>query len=300
MRVPNLSKVPFLLLAGLLFAAPAAAIPVNFTVDGVTSSLSADLSATLSITAHTSAGNAPGSANASGALSSTPTGSISGDVSPAGGTNLMVDVPIGGAPISNPSPGNATGGATINLFGFIPFNFALDVNVDFIDINLASPLSNVATGPAGGPWTAADLVDIELSSQVDFHATGAFGIDIMNADIPIGPTVVPDVPLVATVEQLGGGAGSQITLPLPGLSISLPAQPATNVAAPGCEVSNPIFGGCLFNVYDVDVQLTSLTLSNIQGMIVATSSTVVPEPSVTLLLGSAALAGLAFAGRRRD
>lgn len=284
-----------LALAMLAAAGPAGAASIVFTVDGTQSMLTADVSATLDVTAYTSLGNAPGNASASGPLSSVPTGTITADVSGVPGGALQVDVAAGGAPITTPSPGSANGTATINLFGFIPLNLDLTVNVDSIGIDLASPLSTLADPLAPDEWGGIGMVDILLSAQVDFSATGSFGINIAQNDILIGPSVVSAIPLVSLLRNTGGG--SEIELPFPGLSISLPPQPTSNFDAPGCEVSGGFF--CAFNVHSVDVALTSLTLSNIQGTIVATSAETLPEPGAAALLG-AALAALGLrAGRRR-
>jgi hypothetical protein len=265
------------------------------------------VSATFNVTANTSLGSVSGSGSASGPLASTPTGTIAVDWG-SPGWNSQIDVPAGGAPISNPNPGSAAGAATLNLFSFIPLNFNLSVNVDTIDLNLASsyssPTSPLDPGtPGAGPWTSGDLVDIALSAQVDFMAQGtgfvsfiAFGA----ANQAIGPAVVSGIPVLGALERLGGnpGTGSRITLPIAGLTLALGAQPPGTFNTPGCEV--PLGPFCTFNVNSVTVQLTSLTLSNITGTIVADQNlqAIAPEPATALLI-ALGLAGLARRARRR-
>ena len=299
------SRLGWTLAASLLWvASPALAIPITHTINGSLSNLSANVSATMGITVNTNLGAVNGTASASGPLASTPNGSINVDWG-APVWNSQIDVPAGGATINNPNPGSANGNATLNLFGFIPVNFSLNINVDNIGIGLVtgfssstSPLDPVV--PGAGPWTGSDVVDIALSAQVDFTGTGPFGITIANMNIPIGPSTVPGIPLVGSLSRLGGnpGTGSRITLPVAGLTIGLGAQPPATFGAPGCEVSTFF---CALNVTSVTVTLQSLTLSNINGTIVADSLAIItPEPATALLFGMGAVGAIAALRRRRD
>lgn len=283
-----------------LLAAPALAIPVTHTINGSLSNLSADLDATLSINANTNLGNQSGSASASGTLSSTPQGAIELDWG-APSWSGQADIAAGGADIQNPNPGSASGNATIDLFGFIPLNFNLNINIDTIDLNLASAFSGTtAPTPGPGPFVTGDIVDIELSAQIDFAAAGSFGINIGQNDLMIGPSVVTAIPLVGALSRTGGfpGTGTSLNVTLPGLTISLPPQPTNTINTPGCEFGPLPFNGCTLNVSSVDVTLTSLTLSNITGTIVAESTTaIIPEPAGLALVASGLL-GLVLRKRR--
>jgi hypothetical protein len=292
-------------LALLLAAGPAAATSVLHTVDASLSMLSADVSGTLAITVNTNLGSVGGSAVANGTLNSnTESGTVQLDWG-APSWNSQLDVGAGDADLHTGPSGSVNGNATLNLFGFLPVNFSLTIAVDDITLNLATPFSSptfpLDPGGAGpGPWGAADIVDLMLGAQVDFSAVGPFGITIGNNNVPIGPSVVPTIPIPLNLARVGGypGTGSAVTLTIPpGMSLSLPAQPPSSFPSPGCEFGQTTFG-CTLDVSSVTVQLTSLTFSNIAGTLVATSNTIVPEPTVGLLLG-VGLAGLAARRHRR-
>jgi hypothetical protein len=289
----------------LLAAGTVSANPVLHTIQPSLSSLSANVTGTLGITVNTNLGTVPGTATATGLLSSTNEfGTVNLDWgNPA--WNSQLDVAAGDANIHTGPPGSVNGNATLNLFGFIPVNFALTIAVDDITLNLATPFSSPTVpldpGAAGpGPWGSGAFVDLLLGAQVDFSAVGPFGITIGNNDVPIGPSTVSSIPIPLTLARVGGfpGTGSSTTLNIPsGLSLTLPAQPPSTFGSPGCEFGQTSLG-CTLDVTSVTVQLTSLTFSNIMGTIVATSNTIVPEPSLVLLLGGG-VAGIAAFGRRR-
>lgn len=277
----------------------ALAVPVGHTVDASLSMLSADVTGTIALAVHTNLGTVNGNANAAGTLSSSnESGTIVldwGSPSWAG----QLDVAAGGASLNTGPVGSVPGSATLDLFGFIPVNFSLAINVDFLSITFDGAFSGSTSPPAfgTGPWSAVDLVDLGLGAQIDFTGTGPFGITIANNNIPIGPSTIAGIPVPLTLEHFGGG--SEVTLTIPGLTLELPPQPTSNFATPGCEVSASI--ACALDVQSVDVTLTSLTFSNIQGTLVATQGVtpIVPEPSVLGML-ALGLGGLAFASRRRS
>lgn len=295
------SRSLYALQAAILLALPgaASATPVLHTVDASQSSLTADVAGTISLAVHTNLGTVNGSAVASGSLGSN---SESGTVNLDWGSPTwagQLDVAAGGANLNTGPVGSVPGSATLDLFGFIPVNFSLAVNVDFLSISFDTPFSSPTSPPTfgAGPWLGGDFVDLGLGAQIDFTGTGPFGITLANNNIPIGPSTIAGIPVPLTLAHAGGG--SSVTLTIPGLSLSLPPQPTSNFAVPGCEFGQTTFG-CTLDVTSVDVTLTSLTFSNIQGTLVATQSLtpIVPEASVLGMLGLA-LAGLAFAGRRR-
>lgn len=306
-----------LVVASVLWAGSAAATPVTHSIVG--NNFTADIAATLDIEVNTNLGTVNGDASGSGMLGSTPSGSIDFDWGDPNWDNQF-NVAAGDANIDLNNPGSVNGGATLDLFGFIPVNFDLQIDVDNIGLNLASafsatPIPSEST-PGTGPWTGLDpAVDLLLGAQIDFSATGPFGINIGTDDIVIGPTTVDDVPLPLTLERLGvtpgnpEGTGTQTSLTIPAglLELSFGGLPPTTVDTPGCEQTVPGTSTCALNVESVTVQLTSLDLTNIAGSIVAEqfgTTIPVPEPSTLAMLGSG-LGGLLLLGgrlgrRRRD
>ncbi len=293
-----------ILALALVVAAPAGAVPITHTIVGSLSNLSANVSGNLDISVNTNLGTVNGTASASGPLSSTPNGSIDLDWG-APVWDDAFNVAPGGVTINNPNPGGASGSATLDLFGFIPVNFSLNINVDNIGIGLASnfsssPLAPSEVNPGPGPWIGGDTVDLALSAQLDFAANGPFGISIASNDIMIGPSTVPGIPLIATLDRLiGVPPGSRVSLPLPaGLSLSLGPQAPTTFGSPGCEQTVPLTSTCAIDVTSVTVTLTDLTLSDISGQLVAEQfGEAIPEPT-TLALLATGLGGLALLARR--
>jgi hypothetical protein len=297
-----------LALAALLVLAlgqAAGAVPVAHPIVASLSNLSANVTATANISLASNLGTFNGTANIAGALSSMPNGNVTVDWGSPLWTSSVTANP-GDVVISANNPGTATGSAGIAVGILGTLNFNLSVPIDNITLTLASPF-NSATNPldpggaGAGPWTTADAVDLALSAQLDFNAqgTGIFSfINIGAQNIAVGPSTVVGIPLLAQLSRLGGnpGVGSEVAIPIPsGLSLALGAQAPSTINTPGCELSTFF---CAVNVTSVTVQLTSLTFSNISGLIIAQQvGTVVPEPTTVVLLGGGLL-GLALARRR--
>lgn len=315
-----MSGIKFLstLALGLLFTVGTAnATPVTYTVDSSQTMISADVSANLAIQVNTNLGTVNGNASGSGSLSSngeSGSATIEWGVPAAGSQPLddpgawfnQLDVDAGDMNLNTGSVGSVNGGATLDLFGFIPVNFDLTVDVDNISLGLGSDFSGAlpleGPGKAGdGPWVAFDAVDLLLGATFDFNATGPFGINIGGGNT-VTPTTIPGLPLAITLERTGvsganpRGTGSQIGLPLPGLNLSIGPLAPTNISTPGCEVDASL--ACALNVTSVTLTLTSLDFTNVSGNLVATSNAIIPEPGTLGLIGIG-LVGLGIVGRRR-
>jgi len=295
-------------LALLWLAAPAAATPVTYTIDMGSSTLSANVSATMDISVNTNLGTVNGDASANGSLSSAPNGDLTVDWGvPNTSWNNQLTAGPGDVNINTGPAGQATGGATLDLFGFLPVNFDLTIDVNNITLGLGSNFASQSIGdapgvPGTGPWVAGDTVDLLLGASVDFNASGPFGINIGNNGIGIGPETVSGMPLAVTLSRTGGipGTGSELNLTIPpGLDLSLPPQPTSNFGAPGCDVSVLLI--CNLNVTSVYITLTSLDFTDVTGTIIANSSAVIPLPeaSAAMLLLSGAAGGVVLARRRR-
>ncbi len=79
-------------------------------------------------------------------------------------------------------------------------------------------------------------------------------------------TVQQNVPVRYRLER-GGSPGqmSAFSADFGPITLSLGTLPRQNRLIPGCEVPDPIFGGCLFNITSADIWLSNIVISNLLG-----------------------------------
>jgi hypothetical protein len=290
---------------GLGLAATASAVPLTYTVLP-SSTLSGDIVGTLSVTVVSNVGTFPGSGNVSGSLSSTPTGSITADWGSPGWNN---QIDLTGININNPNPGLVTGplGISVPILGTLGFN--LTINVSNISLSLANPTSTIPlppeVSPGPGPWTAIfPAADLMLGATASGTAAGPFGINLNVAPFSFGSASPITVPLAGSLSRLYSGPteiGTELLVPIPGISLTVPPGSPVSQPVPGCELSTFF---CAVNVTSVTLQITSLQFLNVTGMIYAQNLDAViptvPEPTAALLVAGAVVGVLAVARRVRS
>jgi len=291
--------------AALLWAGSAAASPVVYTIQN-TSSLSGNLEAEFDVSVTLSLGGPlSGTGSVSGALSDTPTGTITADTGNGpGGSGWTGDITFNDANIENNSPGNVSGGFSLSLgiLGNINFNGVLSVG--FIDIGLDAPpigpepLTSNNANPSTEWFFGPAPTGLTLASSVSGTVTGTGLLSGVNVAIPatgVGPGVGV-VPIEGSIGNIPGG--SQLSFGGQDLTLDLGGGAPQTVPLDVC-IGATVFGACVgTTVTGITIELTSLSFTDVDADIVATSNVVVPEPSTLLLLG-AGLAGVAAMGRRR-
>lgn len=279
----------WLLAAALLLPVAQTASALSFTIDP-SSTLTGDIAAGFSVRVFTSLGNVDGDGMVEGTLGSTPTGSI--DATPVLGlTQLQFDA----VDIDSPSPGDATGDATLDIFGFIPLTLDVTIDINSIGLDLASMISTPLTPAGAGLWTFSGNPNLLIGANAGGSASGPLGIGFAVPAFNFGGTPPGIVaPITGTLESLGA-AGTQLTFVGSDLTVNVPLSGMTEHINLNQCIGGSIGSLCLgVRITGLDLTLDYIEFSNVNANIVATTFEVVPEPTTAVLLGGGliALAGL--------
>jgi hypothetical protein len=235
----------------------------------------------------------------SGALADTPTGSMAVDWgAPSWDDALAIpttvpsfpgpDVP--GIDVLLADEGSLDGAFHVDLFGLLSVDIGFQWVMDSISIaggGFSGPtVPSDGNAPGTGPWTAMGLLDAVLELEGEFQVT-VFGLHPGTGGS--GDVALNDHALSLTLGRIGGlpgtGTRASVDIDVPG-ALQLPSS--VLFPASGCEVPDPIFGGCIFDFEGVEFEFTTAQLTDLSIFLEATSRTpVLPEPAGPLLAGVA-------------
>jgi hypothetical protein len=214
-----------------------------------------------------------------------------------------------------PDPGDAYGSYSVEIG---PCNSVFDFSVSLDEISVvlaqdvyADPLDPSQSIPGAGPWTATDYAWLYVSALGGAHVTGNgllswIGFDLQ--DFIFGAPALPvpiSMELARTFDQ-GTEVGHEITIGLENLALAFQPVDVERFFVDDCayfDTADPLV--CLVYMNHMDIQLVdySMTITDIDGQIVARSDEVIPAPQpsslVLVAIGLAGVSTLRSRARRR-
>ncbi|MEX2207772.1 MAG: hypothetical protein WEF50_16225 [Myxococcota bacterium] len=130
------------------------------------------------------------------------------------------------------------------------------------DLVAQGPPDPGPTDPGPGPWSV--LASTQITFRVDWCSTFTGAIEV--GAICGTTNVVRSVPVRYVLER-GGRPGqmSVFSADFGPITLTIGASPKRNEPLPGCEIVDPVFGVCLFDLTSVDVWISSMSLNNLLG-----------------------------------
>lgn len=293
------------------------AVPLVYTIDvpnsNLTSVLAAEFDISVSATllgSGTSDWDGVGSIT-SERLDSNPVGTITADFGLPGWDDAAH---FSDANFVTPNPGDANGSYSVEI-GPCTSVFDFSVGIEEISVILEedvihSPLDPSETFPSPGPWTGTDLASLQVNALGGAHVSGNGLLSWVGFDLQqfsFGATAIPVPITIDLARRFNGGTevGHDINIDIQDLALAFLPVPEERFQIDDCaywDTADPYV--CLVYMNYMDVQLVdySLSITDIDGYIVAQSDVLipVPQPSSLLLLGTglAAVGAVPRRGRR--